>query len=82
MIGFYIHINGTPIQLIEALNVTECGLENINGMATYEVQWLGGQGTVKHKRSDGWEGLIKCIIEIMEEDFDVLECTATKGDDA
>ena len=68
MIGFYIHINGTPIQLIEALNVTKGGLEDTGGMATYKVQWLGGEGTVKHKRIEGWEGLIKCIIDVMQDD--------------
>jgi len=65
MIGFYIHVNGTPIELIEALNVTDGGLSDSKGMSTYRVEWLGGEAILKHRRSDGWEGLMKCILKEM-----------------
>jgi len=67
VIGFYIHVNQTPIAYVSALNVTH--KVNPHGkMDIYDVQGEGRSFRVKHIRTDGWKKLLMLILKRLEKE--------------
>lgn len=72
MLGVVIHINGTPIDMLDIQNmgnVDRAGLwEDPDGIYLYQVKAVGHEPfKIEHTRNDGWEALvIKVLQKLME----------------
>ena len=66
MIGMLVHVNGTPIEMINVQNIESLDNDPYDGKHLYDVQACGKHFQITHVRKDGWEKLFIKILKRLQ----------------